>query len=177
MPMLRLLLLRHAKSDRSEPAMRDHDRPLNARGRRDAPKMGEYLARNTLTPDFAIVSTARRTRETWSLVSSVLAQPPRPQLEQRLYDASARTIFNVIAACEADVHTLLVIGHNPGMHELAITLVATGDTRARAQLSEKFPTCGLAVIDFPVAGWAEMRSRSGTLERFVSPRMLVSGSN
>jgi phosphohistidine phosphatase len=169
--MRRLLLLRHAKSDRP-PGMPDHDRPLNRRGRDDAPIIGTYLAHNALIPDRVLCSTAERTRETWDLVAGQLPKHPPVEFEERLYEAGSPAILNLVRATPQKAHSLLVIGHNPGMHQCALTLIASGDVEARERLHEKFPTTALAVIDFALDDWDKLHARSGRLDRFITPRQL-----
>jgi phosphohistidine phosphatase len=170
--MRRLMLLRHAKSDRSSPGAIDRDRPLAQRGEDNAPRIGAYMARHGLAPDRALCSTARRTRETWKLVASAFEKSPPVTFEDRLYDASAKTILDLVRSTGKEVHALVVIGHNPGLQDLATMLIATGDVEAREHLREKLPTSGLAVIDFAYDDWQELHRASGRLDRFVTPRSL-----
>jgi phosphohistidine phosphatase len=170
--MRRLMLLRHAKSDRP-PGVPDHDRPLNRRGRDDASLVGTYLAHNALIPDRVLCSTSERTRETWDLVAGQLPKRPPVDFDERLYEAEAQAILGLVRAAAQKVHSLLVIGHNPGMHQAALSLIASGDVEARERLHEKFPTAALAVIDFALDEWAKLHARSGRLDRFVSPRQLA----
>src|SRR6266852_2138306 len=93
---MRLLVLRHAKSEKAEPGMPDRGRRLNARGRRDAAIMGAYIARHGLAPDLAVVSTAQRTRETWEQVAAALSMPPAPIYEERLYNAGGDAILALL---------------------------------------------------------------------------------
>src|SRR5688500_15265530 len=113
--MHRLLLLRHAKAERSRPGERDHDRRLAERGRGDAPKVGAYMVRHGYAPDRAIVSTSARTRETWDLAAGAMKKTPPVLFEERLYEASPRTLLAVIKETGPDVGTLLMVGHNPGL--------------------------------------------------------------
>jgi phosphohistidine phosphatase len=170
--MRRLLLLRHAKSDWSLPGQADHDRDLAARGRKAAPLVGRYMAEHAIIPDHAIVSTATRTRETWRLVADMFPRKPPADFEDRIYEASPRDILAAIAGAPASARSLLVVGHNPGFHEIANLLVASGDKRMRATLQDKFPTAALAVIDLDIDDWAAIRPGSGRLESFVTPRAL-----
>lgn len=168
----RLILLRHAKSDRNQIGKSDHERVLNARGAKDAHLIGAFLAHHGFIPDRAVVSTAARSRETWEFAAESLPETPL-QLEHRLYEASPGTILDVIMGVEPAVKTLLLVGHNPGFHGLAVNLVGTGEVEARQRLQEKFPTAGVAVIDFAVDGWRKLHPAAGRLERFVSPRVLA----
>ena len=170
--MRRLLLLRHAKAERPEPGGRDHDRALAARGRADAKKLGAYLARHAFVPDRAVVSTAARTRETWTQVAQAFSKTPTVSFEDRLYDATPQTILQAITETEPETGTLLVIGHNPAMQELATLLVASGDIDARQRLGEEFPTSALALISFAPEDWRGLHAQAGRLEHFVTPRWL-----
>lgn len=170
---MRLILLRHAKSDKAEPGMGDHERTLNPRGRGDAARIGAYLARHALIPDRVLVSTARRTRETWEGVAAALSATPVVTFEDRLYNGSADALLAVIKETERTTSTLLVIGHNPGMQELAMLLVASGDVDMRERLHEGLPTSGLVVIDFAAQAWSKLHAHGGRLERFITPRSLA----
>jgi phosphohistidine phosphatase len=170
--MRRLMLLRHAKSDWPRAGARDHERTLAPRGREAAPRIGAYLVHHGLLPDLVICSTAMRARETWDLVAKAFGEKPPVVYEERIYEAGPNALFDVVKETKSGVHALLLTGHNPGMHEFAQRLIASGDTDARARLSEKFPTGALAVIDFPVDDWRKLHPRSGRLDRLVVPRTL-----
>src|SRR5262245_19623739 len=175
--MLRLMLLRHEKSDWTKPSQRDRDRVLAPRGRSTAPQIGTYMARHKLLPEQVVCSTAVRTRQTWELVAAALPKAPAVTFEDGLYDADPDDIIDVIQATPGDVRSLLVLGHNPGLHEVANLLVATGDLDARERLGEKLPTAGLAVIDFAFGSWDKVHPDSGRLDRFVVPRMLEAATD
>jgi len=170
---MRLMLLRHAKAEKAEPGERDHERALNARGHKDAARMGSYLAKHALVPDAVLVSTARRTRETWDGVAGALPGKRSVSFEERLYDGTSDGILAVLRETKPSHSNLLVIGHNPGMHDLAMLLIAAGDVEARERLNEGLPTAGLAVIDFASGSWAKLHPRGGRLERFITPRSLA----
>lgn len=165
--MRRLLLLRHAKAERSRPGERDRDRRLAERGRHDAPRIGAYMSRHDFVPDRVIVSTAERTRETWELAAAAMDDKPPAEFEDRIYDASAKALLDVVKETEPDVETLLLVGHNPSIQELAVMLVATGDVDIRQRLKEAFPTSALAVIEFKLKDWSRVHPQSGRLERFI----------
>ena len=175
--MRRLLLLRHAKSDWSEPGASDHERPLNRRGREAAPRIGAYVRRHRLTPDGVLCSTARRTRDTWALLAAEITNAPPATFVERIYEATPRTLLDLLRGAEPGGESLLVVGHNPGLHELATQLIASGDADDRERLREKLPTGGLVVIDFAIADWSKLHARSGRLERFVVPRMLEAATD
>jgi phosphohistidine phosphatase len=170
--MRRLMLLRHAKSDWTVPGARDHDRILNPRGREAAPKMGAYMARHALVPDLIMASTATRVAETLDLVVPAFEKPPRIVSDRRLYEADAERLLAIVKETPRTAHSLLLVGHNPGLGDLAATLIAVGDVETRQRLLEKFPTAGLAVIDFAVDDWTKLHRRGGRLDRFVIPRTL-----
>ena len=176
MTMRRLMLLRHAKSDWSEPGQRDHERALSQRGRKAAPRMGKYMIQRGLVPDSAIVSGARRTRETWELMREKLGDPP-VRFEERIYEASPIAILDVIQETPRAAKAVLVVGHNPGLQTLAMSLIGSGDIETRARLADKFPTAGLAVIDFPRNDWAKLHPGAGRLELFVTPRALETAAD
>ena len=172
--MRRLMLLRHAKSN--WPAgVADRDRPLAARGREAAPMMGGYLAEELLLPDLVLISPAQRTVETWEMVAPMLPEKPATHYEPRIYEAKASALLHVAQETEPAVKALLMIGHNPGFEELAQRLIGHGDRYAAARMSQKYPTCGLAVLDFDVEDWRDVAERSGRLDRFVTPASLGSG--
>ena len=170
--MRRLMLLRHAKSDWSAPGGRDRDRPLNERGREAAPKMGAYMARHALVPDLIVASRAARVGETLDHLLPAFKQPPKIHHDDRLYETGADALLQVIKETPKAVHSLLLVGHNPGLAELASLLMAAGDVETRQRLIEKFPTAALAVIDFPLDDWGKLHPKAGRLDRFVVPRAL-----
>ncbi len=166
--MRRLILLRHAKS--AWPAgLEDRDRPLNKRGREAAPLAGSYLRDENLLPDLALVSSAQRTRETFALIEAATPCPAR--YEDRLYLAAPRTLLDAVRETAHDVRTLLVVGHNPGLHDLAVSLVGHGDRYAFARLREKMPTAAITVLDFAIDTWSEVEPKGARLDRYVTPNM------
>jgi phosphohistidine phosphatase len=169
--MRRLMLLRHAKSDWSAPGRPDRERTLSTRGVRAAPLMGRYLAEHDLVPDHAIVSTAERTRQTWHLLGEPVTQPPGVTFDDRIYEAAPADILAAIDDAPKAAMKLLVVGHNPGLQSLALMLAGSGSAKARKALLEKYPTAGLAVIDFDLANWS-LAPGSGRLERFITPRAI-----
>ena len=175
--MRRLLLLRHGKAERSIPGTADRDRPLIERGRKDSARIGTYMAGHALLPDRVLLSPVTRTQETWKYAAKAFKPAPGAGMVEKLYDATPHCILAVIKDIPATVHTALIIGHNPGLHELALMLIATGDHEARERLREKLPTCGLVIIDFAFDDWNRLHPHSGRLERFVTPRSLEAAAN
>lgn len=172
--MLRLLLLRHAKS--SWPSgTSDTERPLSDRGEAAARLMGSYIAHHSLFPDRVLCSPARRTRDTWTGLSAAWPAAREPDFDARLYGATRHAILSIVREADAP-RTLLVIGHNPGLQEAAESLIAAGDVDLRERLREKLPTAALAVIDFTAAAWSDIHERSGRLDRYVTPRSIAAAT-
>jgi phosphohistidine phosphatase len=160
-------LLRHAKSavgDGSEP---DHERPLNARGRHAADRIGEFLATRDL-PQLVLCSSARRTRETLDRVQQQLRTELEVSIEPDLYLASSAALLDCIRSLPDDVERVMLVGHNPGIGELAERLARHGLAALRAELSEKFPTGALAIVRISGRRWTGAAT-GGTLETFVRP--------
>lgn len=169
--MHRLILLRHAKSDWPE-GVADHERPLNGRGRRAAPLMGEAMAERGYVPERALVSSAKRTQETWALARAAAPLLPAGLEEARLYHASVGMLMAVIGKASEKTQSLALVGHNPGMEALAAGLVAEGPPAQWRRLSAKYPTGALAVIDCDIARWRDIRPKCGRLVAFLTPRDL-----
>jgi phosphohistidine phosphatase len=174
--MRRLILFRHSKAEESEPGKNDRDRTLTGRGRDDASAIGTYLARHELTPDFALVSPAARTRETWTLAAAALARETDRKVpvtfDDRLYASGPGTILGVLAETSPELTSVIVVGHNPEIQALATGLIGTGDIEPRQKLLDKFPTSGLAVIDFAATEWKTLKRSAGRLHLFVNPRLI-----
>jgi phosphohistidine phosphatase len=166
--MRRLMLLRHAKADRPS-GIGDHERPLTDRGRTDSARMGAYMAAAGLVPDLAIVSSARRAQETWTLARPAFAADIVQRDDRRIYEASAAAIAKAIGETGAETSSLLLVGHNPGFHQLALELVGGGYPACLARLSREYPTAGLVVLDFEARSWGGVSHGKGRLQRFVTP--------
>jgi phosphohistidine phosphatase len=170
--MKRLMLLRHAKTERAAPGQRDRDRRLTRRGRDDAEQMAAYMAQHALMPDRVLLSPTLRTRETWERMVAAFAAPPPVDREDRLYESGADNIVAAIREATSAASRLLVVGHNPALHETARLLIGAGDVAARERLDEGLPTAGLVVIDFAEGEAQNIHPHGGRLERFVTPRLL-----
>jgi phosphohistidine phosphatase len=177
--MRRLMLLRHAKTEADAPSGKDQDRRLDDRGRSDAAEIGAWMVRQHHVPDLVLVSTAVRAQQTWQVASSAMQatsstvlQLPAADLPQ-LYGAGPSQLLQIIRAAAAEnPQRLLVVGHNPGLHELALGLIGSGDAAGRKVLAENLPTSGIAVIDFPIRRWDDVSPGGGRLELFASPKLL-----
>jgi len=164
----RLILLRHAKSD--WPDLADHDRPLAKRGRGDAPLVGRWLGESGYVPDAVVCSTAQRARETWELaatglVAAVPGASPAVRYEPRVYEAAVLGLLMLVREFPPDWHTVLVVGHNPGMAELTAGLSAPLPDPPQA-----FPTAAAAVLELP-GDWATAAPGEARLLEFRTPRL------
>lgn len=178
--MRRLMLLRHAKTETDAPSGRDRDRRLDDRGHRDAAQMGDWIAAHPPFPDTVLVSHAVRARQTWEIAWEAMKdRVPAPQVEilPELYGADPAQLLDSIrtATIPADPKRLLLIGHNPGMHEIALMLIGGGDPDGAEALADNLPTAGLAIFDFDVKDWGDVAYRRGKLVLLVSPKLLRSG--
>ena len=170
-----ILLLRHAKSDWGHPGLDDLDRPLSRRGERAAEAMADYIVRNAPRPDLILCSTAVRTRQTLAPLVHRLDRPPRrpSRLERGLYLASEEALLQRLRALPDEVRTVLLIGHNEGIGQLAQTLAGSGPLADLTALHEKFPTGALAGVRIPGDRWRDLASGTGELVSFVRPRDLL----
>lgn len=171
--MKTILLLRHAKSSWDSAALNDHDRPLNKRGERAAALMAVHLAETGPRPDLILCSTAMRTRQTLAPLVKALDVPAPPiSLEKDLYLASEDALLSRLRALPADVETVLLIGHNDGIGQLAGALAGRGLEPALGQLREKYPTGTLATLRFASGPWSTLGPGACELLAFVRPRDL-----
>ena len=174
--MRRLMLLRHAKTENDAPSGRDLDRRLDNRGRSDAAEIGGWIARHPPFADSVLLSHAVRAQQTWDIAWEAMKElVPEPEVEivPELYGADPSQLLQTIReASAADPKRLMLVGHNPGMHELALALAGSGDAAGRKALADNLPTSGLAVFDFAVDDWADVAFRRGRLMMFVTPKLL-----
>jgi phosphohistidine phosphatase len=163
-----LTLLRHAKSGWDDPVQRDFDRPLNPRGRRAARTVAREMRRLGLAFDRVLASPARRVIDTLEEVGQSV--PLAPDYDERLYLASSQTLLERVRETADAVDRLLLVGHNPGLEELALRLSRPG--KLQDELAIKYPTATLAELQFDVTSWRQVRDGAATLTRFVRPRDL-----
>lgn len=170
--MKTLTLLRHAKSTWDDPVARDFDRPLNKRGRKAARTIGREMRAQRLEFDQIVASPAVRVVET--LVDIVDGYGARldPDYDKRIYLASAQTLLDIVHEAPAQAQRLLVVGHNPGLENLALLLTREGGEGLRSELATKYPTASLVEISLPVERWTDVAEGVGTITRFVRPRDL-----
>ena len=174
--MRRLMLLRHAKTEMDAPSGRDEDRRLDQRGRHDAAEIGRWIGRHPPFPGHVLVSHAVRALQTWEIAWETMKEAvPAPEVEltPELYGADVSQLLEIIRnASVTDPKRLMLVGHNPGMHELAVALAGHGDAAGRSALADNLPTAGLAIVDFDIDDWSDVRLRRGRLELFVSPKLI-----
>src|SRR5471032_1751823 len=152
--MRRLMLLRHAKTENDAPSGRDQDRRLDSRGHHDAAEIGGWIGRHPPFPDQVLVSHAIRAHQTWEIAWEAmkkLVPEPRVELVPELYGADPAQLLQIIReASAAGPKALMLVGHNPGMHEMALALAGSGDAAGRKALADNLPTSGLAVFGFDI---------------------------
>jgi phosphohistidine phosphatase len=170
--MLTLSLLRHAKSSWDDPRLEDFDRPLSERGREAAPRMARFMAANEVLPEVVLCSPSVRTRQTLELVLPHLLPAPAVAFEDALYLASASLLLQRLRRVAGSVSHLMIVAHDPGLHQLAGELAGSGDPQLLDPLARKLPTGGLAVIDFQAQAWSKVRAGAGNLRIFMTPKRL-----
>jgi phosphohistidine phosphatase len=169
--MRRLLLLRHGKADRHS-AGGDRERPLTRKGMEDARRMGEFLRESKIAPDLAVASNARRAKQTLEKALDGFTGHVTHLIENTIYLATVDHLVEILRQTPDKVGTLLAVGHNPGFAELAYWLAGSGEADELAEMRAKFPTAALAVLDFEIDHWSEVRRGGARLTRFVTPGML-----
>ena len=169
--MRHLIAVRHAKSSWDDHSLADHDRPLNARGRRVAPIVAATLSDAGHVPDLAYSSTSARTRETWSLMAPGFGDGPEARFHRNLYLASLETILEVVASAPPEVQTLMVLGHNPGIFQLALHLSRRADAEELSTLRVGMPTGTAVVVALDGNGWQDV-AQGGEMVMLVLPRRL-----
>ena len=161
--MKTLLLLRHAKSSWDHPSMRDFDRPLADRGKRDAPRIGRALKERGPAPDLIISSPAARARETVEAVIKSAGLTASLQFDESIYDASLAELMRLVRGLPDQTSCVLMVGHNPGFEGLVNRLTGA---------SERMPTAALASIEFQVDHWQDVEDGQGKLLSVLIPRQL-----
>ena len=166
-----LVLLRHLKSAWDDPGLADHDRPLAPRGRRAGERIREHLAAAGVSPQLVLCSSAVRAVETWEAVRAGLPEGVTAEVEDGLYLAGSESLLSRLNDVPGAVGVVLLVGHNPGIGNLAAGLAGSGDGDAIDRMTEKYPTGGLATLTFEGA-WAELAWGEAELVEFVVPRKL-----
>jgi phosphohistidine phosphatase len=163
----RLLVMRHAKAERESSSGADFDRALAERGWRDAERVGRAMQGRRLMPDLVLASPARRTRESVAALERVLGPLPAKH-DERLYGATVAQLVEVVREIDDAAQTLLLVGHNPGVHELVLGLSGGNE----AGTVNGFPTAALAVIDLDATSWRDVATQAGRLADLIEPKKL-----
>ncbi len=171
--MKTVTLFRHAKSgEKDNLDIGDFDRPLANRGVKAAPRIGAALRDRKLRPGFVLCSPSVRTRQTLALAApEAWDSPPEVRFEERLYEASAQTLFKALRDLAEDIVHVMIVGHNPGLQELAIALAPPGSP-ARQLFKQKMPTATVACFDFDAERWAKLQPGTGQLRLAFTPNSL-----
>jgi phosphohistidine phosphatase len=174
-------LLRHAKAEQSpaDAPTNDHDRPLTPRGQNAAKLMAHALVAQLANVGRVYCSTSRRTRETYGLIKDALDQTP-VSFRESLYLAPADDLMAFVQGLPEKLKSIMIIGHNPGLHDLSLQLTARaghGQARKLEKLRTKFPTGALSVLTFDVPTWSKIDTGIGTLVAFIRPRDLAGKSS
>jgi phosphohistidine phosphatase len=169
--MKSLTLLRHAKSGWDDPVSRDFDRPLNPRGRRAARTVAAEMRSRGLAFDRVLASPARRVIETLAEVEAGFGALS-PDYDERLYLASASTLLEIVRETGDEIGRLLLVGHNPGLEQIALHLSGRDGCGMRCEIEVKYPTATVAEIELPVEHWSQVKEGTGNLIRFIRPRDL-----
>ena len=171
--MLRLTLFRHADAAPAGDGLEDFDRSLTERGQTAAGAMAHAMVAAGISPSLILCSAAQRARESLACAAPILRGDSRVEIECALYLASADTIFDRLRGIKSADTEVMVIGHNPGLHELALVLTEPVESEAYRNLAANFPTAALAEIGFQAKRWTGMKRGHGILRRFVTPRALM----
>jgi phosphohistidine phosphatase len=165
----RLTLLRHAKSSWDDAHLADHERPLNARGREAVKTLRRHLEQRQSLPDLVLCSSAVRTVATLDGIRGALPATTSVEVEQGLYGAGENELLERVRGVPDDVGGVMLIGHNPGIEDLALLLIGDGDAAARAAMAAKFPTGAMAVLRTD-GSWRDVGPGAAYLEEFWTPR-------
>ncbi len=163
--MRTLFLLRHAKSSWDDASLADFDRPLNPRGKEDAPRMGKFMRKRGLAPDVILSSPAKRAKKTAKHLRKAGEFAAEILLDDHIYEASPRELLRVAAGIDNAFSSAMIVGHNPGMETFL---------RDLTQQVETMPTAALAVIDLDIENWADIAEGRGTLKNVFRPKELTS---
>jgi phosphohistidine phosphatase len=170
--MKTVLILRHAKSDWSDPGNADFDRPLAKRGLEDAPRMGEVLARFECVPDRILASPARRAKQTAELAAKACGYQKSIQWEDDFYGGNSSDLIGAVQRLPDTVERVLLIGHNPTLEETIAGLCVPDLAEMEDGWAIKIPTAGLVCLELDIMAWSELRRGDGVLRWFVIPKLV-----
>lgn len=175
--MKTLVILRHAKSDWADATLQDFDRPLNERGREAAPLMGRFIAQLGLAIDLVLVSSAKRTRETWALVEPHVGAHAKADIRRDLYLADADALMTALRQIDDEHERVMIIGHNPGLEDLVLALARKDQPRdgktMLKRIQEKFPTCALAILRCDIRHWRDLYWGASEIVAYHTPREIA----
>lgn len=168
--MKKIILLRHAKSNHTPPGLEDFDRNLNEKGLEDLNKVSEFLNSEQFIPEKIYCSSATRTKETCETIISEIKTPIDVEYSMNLYLANTEVLFNKIKGTNRDINTVMVVGHNPGIHDLVLFLLKNEGSASERELYGSFPTSALAILNFNCEEWQNLGPSNCTLEHFKIPK-------
>ena len=174
--MKSLHLLRHAKSSWKDPGLNDHDRPLNRRGRQTAKMMAAYLRWAKIAPDLVICSTAMRARQTLDPIVKAAKKPPKIVLVRGIHEGAQRTLWEQLWNLPESAKSVLLIGHNPALHNLALELAHADLNNLLPSAGAKFPTGAMASFRFDKA-WKALAPHEALLASFITPKSIAEFSH
>jgi len=169
--MKSLYLLRHAKSSWKEPGLSDHDRPLSKRGRHAANLVAAYLRRVKIVPDLVICSTAKRAQQTLGPITKV-KKPPKVVLEREIYGGGQRALWEQLRNLPDSAKSVILIGHNPALHDFALALVDENSNKLLPPIGRKFPTGAMASFRF-YGAWTALEPHSAALASYITPKAIA----
>jgi phosphohistidine phosphatase len=172
-----LYLLRHAKAETGSATLDDHERGINQQGLDACVVIGKYITEAGISPDLVLCSTAKRAKTTWALVREASKNTSKQEFTDMLYLASANEVVKQLMCLPESIHSVMVVGHNPGLHQLSLDLSKKADDATIDRLMLKFPTCALATIDLGETSWEGMAQAHGSLKAFVTPRFLTESAS
>lgn len=172
MTLKKLYLLRHAKSDQNADVASDKERPINPRGKKDCITIGNYLKANSIRPDLVLCSDAVRTTQTANNIFKTAGFDVPIVFLKELYLATPGEILKEIAKIDNSISSIMVICHNPGIHQLAAALVGNGDRQSILNINDGFPTNALAMLSLNTEKWAVIDPKSAYLDNYITPKIL-----
>lgn len=171
--MKTIYLLRHAKSSWKDTGLPDIDRPLNKRGKQAAEAMADYMNRGKMRPDLILCSAAKRTRATLERLIRKLGPDIPVVVDEAFYHAEAGELLRRLQGLEPGVRSVMIVGHNPTIEDLAHRLAGGGDKNALQRMAVKFPTAALAVLSADIMDWRDLRPGDARLDSFTCARDLA----
>ncbi len=169
--MKKLYLLRHSKAGQTnKKIIDDHERPLTQKGVESCAEIGDYMAASKMIPEKIFASSSARTTETTMIITECLGGNIDFSLESRLYLASIYDLFSIVTGFDESLDSILLVGHNPGIHQFCMEVAGTGDKQMYRNLRSNFPPAALACFELDVQNWHEVLPQCGHLTQFVTPK-------